>query len=212
MTTGGEGGMVTTNDSSIWRRVWEFKDHGKSWEAVYEREHPVGFRWVHESIGTNGRMTELQAAIGRIQLRKLPAWTRKRTEHAQKLATRLGRLQALRVPMPGGDSVHAWYKFLVFLRPAYLRPEWTRDRIVSAVAAEGVPAYSGFCPEIYLEKAFSSPEMMRPTRFPVAMELGETSLMFLIHPTLTEQEIDDTAAAIEKVLAIATKTKSAFVA
>ena len=67
MTTGGEGGMVTTNDQGLWSVMWSFKDHGKSWEAVYERDHPPGFRWVHDSFGTNWRMTEMQAAIGRIR-------------------------------------------------------------------------------------------------------------------------------------------------
>jgi len=212
MTTGGEGGMITTNDPDIWRHVWEFKDHGKSWHAVYEREHPVGFKWLHESIGTNGRMTEMQAAIGRIQLRKLSYWHRKREENALRLCSRLSVLQGLRVPMPGKELVHAWYKFLVFLRQEYLKPGWTRDRIVEAVAAEGIPAYSGFCPEIYLEKAFQTSELSSSSRLPIAKLLGETSLMFLIHPTLSDEEIDDTAAAIEKVMAVATKAKTSFAA
>ena len=203
MSTGGEGGMVTTNDPAIWKSVWEFKDHGKAWDAVHEREHPVGFRWLHESIGTNGRMTEMQAAIGRIQLRKLPDWRQKRTRNARRLADRLSGLRALRVPMPDANFVHAWYKFLVFLRPEYLNSGWTRDRIVSSIAAEGVPAYSGFCPEIYLEKAFQSRNLVPPDRLQTARQLGETSLMFLIHPTLTEEGIDDTATAIEKVMVVA---------
>ena len=53
MTTGGEGGMVTTNDEALWRAMWAYKDHGKSWAAVYERQHPPGFRWLHEGFGTN---------------------------------------------------------------------------------------------------------------------------------------------------------------
>lgn len=209
ISTGGEGGMVTTNDPDIRRRVWEFKDHGKSWDAVYKREQPVGFKWLHESIGTNGRMTELQAAIGRVQLRKLPDWTRKRTANALRLCERLGRIRALRIPMPSSEFGHAWYKFLAFLRPEFLKADWTRDRVVSAIAAEGIPAFSGFCPEIYLEKAFESQRLMPPNRFPVAMKLGETSMMFLIHPTLTEPEIDDTARAVEKVFAQATQSTGA---
>jgi dTDP-4-amino-4,6-dideoxygalactose transaminase len=211
MTTGGEGGMITTNDPEVWRRVWEFKDHGKSWDAVYERNHPVGFRWVHESIGTNGRMTELQAAIGRIQLRKLSSWRTLRTQNVENLTSRLGMLRALRIPMPSRNLRHAWYKFLFFLRPEYLNPGWTRDRIVSAIAAEGIPAFSGFCPEIYLEKAFDNQGVAQPARFPVAKRLGETSLMVLIHPTLTKDEVDDTATAIEKVMAIATNATAALV-
>ena len=200
--------MVTTDDPAIWRRVWEFKDHGKSWDAVYNKNHPVGFRWLHESIGTNGRMTEMQATIGRIQLRKLPAWNARRADNARRLASRLSRLISLGVPMPADDVVHAWYKFHVFLRPEHLKGGWTRDRIVAAISAEGIPAYSGFCPEIYLEKAFESSKLMLSRRLSMAKLLGETSLMFLIHPTLTEEEIDDTATAIEKVMSLAAKAET----
>src|SRR3546814_8980319 len=93
MTTGGEGGMVTCNDRDLWSRMWSFKDHGKSWDAVYERAHPPGFRWLHESIGTNWRMLEMQAAIGRIQLRRMAEWTRARTANATIL--QIGRAHVL---------------------------------------------------------------------------------------------------------------------
>ena len=78
MTTGGEGGMVTTNYKDLWSKMWSFKDHCKNWEAVYEREHPPGFRWLHNSFGTNWRMTEMQAAIGRVQLKRMPEWNKAR--------------------------------------------------------------------------------------------------------------------------------------
>src|SRR5471030_1077730 len=64
MTTGGEGGMVTTNNPEM----WSYKDHGKSWKAVSEEKNESSFRWLHKSFGTNWRMTELQAVLGRIQL------------------------------------------------------------------------------------------------------------------------------------------------
>ena len=86
MTTGGEGGMVTTDDPAIWEAAWSYKDHGKSWNAVYKREHPPGFRWVHESFGTNARMTEMQAAIGRVQLGRINAWTAARRRNALAIA------------------------------------------------------------------------------------------------------------------------------
>ena len=76
MTTGGEGGMVTTNDRALWSRVWSLKDHGKNLEAVHERAHSPGFRWVHDSFGSNWRMLEVQAAIGRISWAAWPAGQR----------------------------------------------------------------------------------------------------------------------------------------
>ncbi|MFA5516837.1 MAG: DegT/DnrJ/EryC1/StrS aminotransferase family protein [Desulfuromonadales bacterium] len=204
MTTGGEGGMLTTNDGGLWERAWSFKDHGKSYRAVYHRRHPSGFRWLHESFGTNWRMTEMQAAIGRVSLRRLPAWLTQRRRHAAHLNDYFRRLQALRVVDPPAQVRHAWYKYYAFLRPERLRPGWSRDRIVAAVNAEGVPCFSGSCSEIYLEKAFADRFLQPAARLPVARELGETSLMLQVHPTLSGREMDATCDAIAKVLQIST--------
>ena len=200
MTTGGEGGMVTTNDEALWRKMWSYKDHGKSYEAVYEREHAPGFRWLHESFGTNWRMTEVQGAIGRIQLRRMPQWQQQRLNHAQRIWQTAAECPALRVPVPPVDVLHAAYKCYVFVRPEKLAAGWDRDRIMAAINAQGVPCYSGSCSEIYLEKAFDNTGW-RPTEpLPVAKELGETSLMFLGHPTLTADEIEQTCMAIRQVM------------
>ena len=202
MTTGGEGGMVTTNDDTLWRAMWSFKDHGKSYEAVYERKHPPGFRWVHESFGTNWRMLEMQAAIGRIQLRRMVDWTVKRTANAQAILEACRSYAAVRVPaFPGNaGSAHAQYKCYVYVRPNRLAPGWNRNRIVDAINAEGVPCYQGSCSEVYLERAFEDTGWRPVERLPVARDLGETSIMFLVHPTLIQAEIDKTCSVIGRVL------------
>lgn len=201
MTTGGEGGMVTTNDKHLWSRMWSYKDHGKSWEAVYERQHAPGFRWLHESFGTNWRMLEAQAVIGRIQLRRMSGWQTSRLANAECIWAAAGESPALRVPTIPQDVVHAAYKAYVFVEPASLREGWTRDRILGAILERGVPAFSGSCSEVYLEKAFDGTDW-RPARpLPVARELGETSLMFLVHPTLTEQEVARTCQVLQEVMA-----------
>lgn len=198
MSTGGEGGMLTTNDRSLWERAWAFKDHGKSFNTVYNRQHASGFRWLHESFGTNWRLTEIQSAIGRVQLRKLSSWVEKRQHHASILTESFSRIPALRVTTPPQLIGHAYYKYYVFIRPDRIKSDWNRDRIMAAINAEGIPCYSGSCSEIYMEKAFDG---LRPTeRLPVARELGDTSLMFLVHPTLTEQDMLDTCRAVEKVM------------
>ena len=201
MTTGGEGGMVTTNDRELWSRMWSYKDHGKSWEAVYEREHPPGFRWLHESFGTNWRMTELQAVIGRIQLRRMADWTAARTRNAERIWDTCRAFDVVRVPAFPADCVHAHYKCYVQVVPDKLAAGWTRDRIIEAIVAEGVPCFQGSCSEVYLEKAFDDTGWRPAERLPVARELGETSLMFLVHPTLTEAEMNKTCAVIDQVLA-----------
>lgn len=204
MTTGGEGGMVTTNDETLWRKMWSFKDHGKSYEAVYERAHAPGFRWLHESFGTNWRMIEVQAVIGRIQLKRMADWQKTRLENANKIWQCAGKLAALRVPEVPADILHAAYKCYVFVRPEKLKAGWNRDRIMNEIVALGVPCYSGSCSEVYLEKAFDGTGWRPEKSLPVAHELGETSLMFLVHPTLTMAEMEKTCEVIEKVVKSAT--------
>ena len=253
ITTGGEGGMVTCNDEALWRAIWSYKDHGKSYAAVFEREHPPGFRWLHESFGTNGRMTEMQAVIGRIQLRRMKDWTAARTANALAIREALlpfaGENGVVRVPelrcrdcplrrwtdmfttpplndadiapdaIATGDAtrtstddncscVHAYYKYYAFVRPENLASGWTRDSIVEEINARGVLCYTGSCSEVYIEKAFDNTGLRPKERLPVAQELGETSLMFLVHPTLTDAEIQKTAQIIHEVLEKALTSKN----
>lgn len=219
VTTGGEGGMVTTDDRGLWSRMWSFKDHGKSWEAVFEHKHAPGFRWLHHNFGTNWRMLEMQAAIGRLQLARLEEWTAARSANATAIYAALapfaGHNGPIRVPMFTGagagrndDSRHAFYKFYAYVRPESLAPTWSRDRIVEEIMALNVPCYHGSCSEVYLEKAFDGTGWRPERSLPTAKELGETSLMFLVHPTLTQSEIERTADAIGEVLTSASKSSA----
>lgn len=201
MTTGGEGGMVTTNDRDLWKRMWAYKDHGKSWDAVYEREHPPGFRWLHESFGTNWRMTEMQGVIGRIQLTRMPEWRAARQRNAKAIWETARQLPGLRVPEVPGKVEHGAYKCYVFVEQDQLREGWDRDRIQQEVVEAGVPCFSGSCSEVYLEKAFDGTDWRPQQRLPIAMELGATSLMFLVHPTLTQAEIEKTCSVLTDVMA-----------
>lgn len=203
MTTGGEGGMLTTNNEQLWRRAWEFKDHGKSYDAVYNRQHPPGFRWLHESFGTNWRLTEMQSAIGRVQLGKLDEWKKVRRSNAAILTDGFSRIPALRVTVPPPEIGHAYYKYYAFVRPERLKAGWDRDRIMAAINAEGIPCYSGSCSEIYREKAFERAGLAPLSPLPVAKQLGKTSLMFLVHPTLEESDLYDTCNAVDKVFRMA---------
>ena len=201
MTTAGEGGMLVTDDRALWSWAWSYKDHGKSYEAVYERAHPPGFRWLHESFGTNWRMTELQAAIGRVQLRRLPDWHERRRRNAAILTERLEAIPALRVTRPPNHAGHAWYKYYVFVRPERLADGWDRDRLLNAITARGVTCLTGSCSEMYLEKAFDGTGMAPAGRLPVARRLGETALMFLIDPTFGDADMERTADAVEAAFA-----------
>lgn len=205
MTTGGEGGMVTTNNHPLWSAMWSYKDHGKSFEAVYQREHPAGFRWLHESFGTNWRMTELQAVIGRIQLTRMPVWTAQRQAYAAQIDAAVADLPVVRRVSVPEYSEHAQYKHYLFIQPQFLADGWTRDRIVDAMVAQGVPAYQGSCSEVYLEKAFDGTPWRPQQPLPNAVALGATSLMLLVHPTLTAKEITQSCQVLRTVLLQAQK-------
>lgn len=206
MTTGGEGGMVTTNDKELWSKMWAYKDHGKSWDIVHKQEHPPGFRWLHDSIGTNWRMTEMQAVLGRIQLKRLATWTEHRLANANKIWDTARQYTALRVPEVPDNIGHAAYKCYVFVEAEMLKPEWNRDRVMDEINALGIPCFSGSCSEVYLERAFDGTGFIPSQRLPIAKELGETALMFLVHPTLSDDEISQTCAAISSVMLRATKS------
>ena len=207
MTTGGEGGLMTTNDTDVWDRCWSLKDHGKSMQAIRQPHQPHLFRWLHQSFGTNWRLTEMQSAMGRIMLRRLPDWVATRRKNAAQLTSVLSSIPALRIPQPPTAIAHSFYKYYAFVRPESLAEGWTRDRIVQNLQAEGIPCGPGSCSEIYLEKAFDENNLRPDKRLKVAQELGETSIMFMVHPTLTETEVLATAEAVKKVMRIASRSE-----
>lgn len=200
MTTGGEGGMVTTNDHKLWSKMWSYKDHGKSYDAVYNKQHSPGFRWLHDSFGTNWRMTEIQGVIGRIQLSRMADWTKKRQYNASKIDDAVKDLNVVRRVEVPEDIVHAEYKHYLFLRPENLAKGWTRDRIIEEILSRNVPVFQGSCSEVYLEKAFDNTGWRPQKRLERAVELGETSLMFLVHPTITVEQIARCVTVIREVL------------
>ena len=204
MTTGGEGGMLVTNDEAIWRRAWAIKDHGKDYDAVFNKKHAPGFRWLHESFGTNMRMTEMQAAMGRVQLTKLKHWNEQRNANANRLIEALARYRSVRVPVPPADITHAYYRLYAFVAQEHLAEEWSRDRIMQEVTAAGVPCFSGSCSEVYNEQAFDKSGLRPDSPMPNAQALGPLSLAFLVHPTLTPEDLDRTCAVLDEVFSEAT--------
>ena len=200
MTTGGEGGMVTTNDPELWQSMWAYKDHGKSWDAIYKKKHPPGFRWLHESFGTNWRMMEIQSAVGLKQLAKMPNWTEKRSKYSQQILATARHFSALRVPEIPDHIEHAFYKCYVFVEPNKLNAGWNRDRIIAELVKLEVPCFSGSCSEVYKEKAFENTDYRPKKPLINAIELGATSLMFLVHPTLKQDEIDKCCIALSHVM------------
>jgi len=208
MSTGGEGGMFSCNNEAYWQRAWSYKDHGKNYDTVYHQEHPPGFRWLHESFGNNFRLTEMQSAIGRYQLKQMPMWQQKRSEHAESLNKILSRFPGIHIPQPPSYIRHAHYKHYAFVKEAYLAEGWTRDRIVDALNAEAVPCFQGSCSEVYLEKAFVDAGIKPHSDLLQAKQLAATSLMFLVHPSLSPESMQFIASTITRILQQAFKEQA----
>ena len=202
ISTGGEGGMLLTNSEALWEKAWAYKDHGKNYKAVSE-VHQDGesgpFRWVHESFGSNFRMTEMQAAIGRLQLRKLDLWVDRRRCNASILIDQLSTAPGLRIPVPKPHVHHSYYKFYAFLKLETLSKDWTRNRVIEEINGRGVPCFGGSCSEIYKEKAFQTAGYGPETALVNALNLGESSLMFVVHPTLSEADMRHMTKVIKNV-------------
>lgn len=204
ISTGGEGGMVTTNRKDLWAKMWSLKDHGKNFSKTKQKAKNNSSRFVHDNLGTNFRLTEFQSAIGRKQLEKLEDWINIRSRNASILKKRLNEYQLLRIPFPSSNFKSAWYKFYCFIRPNFLKQGWNRDRIIREINNIGYPAFQGSCSEIYLEECFSNLTSLRENRLPNAKNLGETSLMFLLHPTINVADMLEYSEAISKVIKNAT--------
>lgn len=206
MTCGGEGGMFVCDDEEIYKRCWSYTEHGKSLDAIARNDQPAGFHWLIESFGTNWRMTEMQAAIGRCQLKKLDSWVESRRKNAKTITEGLKDISCIRIPEPTEDIYHSYYKFYVIVKPECLKPGWNRNRIMEEINKSGLPCGVGVCGEIYREKAFQSYfNNGNSTRLSNAVNLEETTLMLVVHPTMTEQNIKDSIVIIREVLLSAQK-------
>jgi dTDP-4-amino-4,6-dideoxygalactose transaminase len=200
MTTGGEGGLVVTNNTELYKKAWSFKEHGKDYDTVFHTQHPPGFRWLHHQFGTNFRLTEMQAAIGRVQLKKLDQWVQKRTQNALLLTSAFKNHPLVTIPEIPNYMTPAFYKFYLFIHTEKLKEGWSRDRIIAEINAQGVFCTTGSCHEIYKEKAFDIFPESRNTPRPIAKSVDQKTIMFQVHPTLRNQDILEVIGVVNQVL------------
>jgi dTDP-4-amino-4,6-dideoxygalactose transaminase len=166
-----------TNDKEIRDTVWSLRDHGRNRERTLSNDHPFGFRWLQERFGTNGRMTEMQSAIGRCQLKKVDSWTQERNDNAMVFTDFFDSVEGINVPLPPKNIKHAYFRFTALFDDGE-----RRNSIVEKLQMEGILAAVGPCPEIYKEEAFSDVEFNVPASLPIAEDLGKRTMTLLVHP------------------------------
>jgi dTDP-4-amino-4,6-dideoxygalactose transaminase len=212
ISTGGEGGMLLLDEEAYFKKAWAYKDIGRSYDAVFHRQHPAGFRWLTETAGSNFRMTEFQAAIGLMQLAKLPKWIEKRNEHAETIIEVLKTFEFLNVPTfinrPG--NVNAYYRLYAIIKEDYksiiLANETLRDAIVNQLVSAGVPCFFGACAEVYREKLFVDAGYHPKSTHTNAHYFSNHAFCFLVHHTITASEIQHIATLIKHVLSSVDKS------
>ncbi len=204
ISTGGEGGLLVLDDDIAFNKAWAYKDIGRDFHSVYKKTHPPGFRWHTESAGSNFRMTEFQAAIGLIQLRKLPEWVRLRQKNAQQIKVVLKKFDWLEIQEPSGDIKSAYYRQYAVVRDdavlGGLHGEKLRDALVHAMNQALVPCFVGSCSEIYREVVFVEGGTAPKNRFKYAKAFTERAFCFLTHHTITSEEMAEMCLRIQTTL------------
>lgn len=201
MSTGGEGGMLTTNDRDLWVRAWAYKDHGKNPDVLAAAPGGTAFRYVHDSFGSNFRLTEMQAAIGRRQLAKLPDWLARRRANAAALAEALADHPAIAVPRPAAGTTSAWYKFNLQLHLDHLPAGASSESIVAALRRRGISCGTGSCPDMSREGAFAGLAVKTDRGLPVARQVGARNLMLAVDHLLDPRTMRRIADAIRASIA-----------
>ncbi|SCW72426.1 dTDP-4-amino-4,6-dideoxygalactose transaminase [Sphingobium faniae] len=200
MSTGGEGGMLLLKDEAHWRLAWAYKDHGKNIATLSAPSPGNAFRYLHESFGTNWRMTEMQAAIGRAQLRKLPDWLTRRRANAELLRRGLRGHPLVQLPVIPEGVDHAFYKFYLMLDGRHFAPGKGRTDIIAVLNDRGIPAGTGSCPDMSQELAVRNSAHPNRQPLPVAAQVGERSLMLCVDHLLDAQAMDLTVDTLIEAL------------
>ena len=196
ITTGGEGGMVTTNCPHLFKLAWSLKDHGKGYDTVYNKIHSKGFRWLHDNIGTNWRMMPIQATIGIHALDELDDWVNHRRNISEIYNEVLQGINGVRLTIPPTHIYHSYYKYYFFIEPSKFKV--SRDEIIDLINKEGIFCQVGSCSEVYLEKAL---ENYKPDKeLPITKNLFETSILLKCDPCISKDTAVNSVNKIKKIL------------
>ena len=213
MSTGGEGGMISTNNTKLWLKLWSLKDHGKNYKSVFNKKHNNQFKWLHDDLGSNYRMTEMQAVIGREQLKSLDKQIKRRNLIANLYLNGLKdyylKFDILKKPRfkyqtyhlkknskKNNQYFHAFYRLNLFIN----RNKINQKKLIEQLNKSKINCGVGSCPEIYREKIFKKLKFYPKKRLSNAKLLGETSLMFQINPYKSSTKVKLEINTIKKIL------------
>lgn len=220
-TTGGEGGAVITDDEELYWQCMSFRDHGfdaKKRLSLLELEGTL--HYIHVRVGYNYRMTEMQAAIGLAEMKRLDNWNLpRRRRNGEILIKELREVpQVLYLPVHNSEKVNGFYVFPIVVDIDNMKID--KNKLIEALVAEGVPAWRSFWPQSYTERAFlehngfgrvkfpfrskeyTNPESVRYDKVycPNAVWLEKRTFIVHCYPTLEEEHMRLIADGIKKVL------------
>ncbi len=155
ISTGGEGGIVLTNEKQLYRKVYEYKDHGKDFKQ--QNKFLLNYNYIHNTFGTNYRITEFQSCLGRIQLKKLNKNLRTRNFIAKSIYKLSNKFPILfREPIFNKDNYNAYYVCYLFLNKNGIKKNININKIINTLRNSGIICSIGACPELYKEKVFKN--------------------------------------------------------
>ena len=212
ISTGGEGGMISTNNKKLWLKCWSLKDHGKNYQSVFHKKYKTGFRWLHDNLGSNYRMTEMQAAIGRAQLKSLDNQIKKRNFIANLYLNELKNFYQNDIikkidfkceTCPLKSSIkkcdkcrHSFYRLNLFVN----KNKVNQIKLIEEFNKNMIECGVGSCPEIYKEKIFKKIKFYSKIKLANAKLLGNSSIMFPITPHKSLYSINKEIKKIKIIL------------
>jgi len=196
MTTG-EGGMLTTSDAALAERLRTRRLHGMSRDAWRRYSNEGAWRYDVSYPGFKYNMTDIAAAMGMVQLRRLPALHRRRQQLAALYTQLLADVPQLMVPVSRPEVEHAWHLYVIRLRPERLRIH--RDALIELLKAEGIATQVHFIP-LHLHSYYGGAFGFRPEDFPVASAAAETILSLPIFTLMSDDDVHYVADTLRRVV------------
>ena len=193
ISTGGEGGMIATNNKKLNDRIWSLKEIGKNKEKFFKiNSLSNDFPYVHDTIGTNARITEIQSCIGNYQLKQLKSYIRARNENAKIFFNKLKNCKHLIIPNHNSQITHSYYRYTVIISNEKL----SRSILMKNLKKKGVACTVGGCPTIYNEKYFVEKFNVNIKNYPNAEYLKNRTLSFLVDQTISKKEINKVSSIL----------------